>query len=119
MPNRELFEHERVLACGELLLPRLDLGLASGRERLHDAVDERLHVRPRGRGGELRALQRVARPALERRVVLVLVLLAVLDDRELRHLHRRLGLVALRDVASENRGRCGKGSRAYAVGGGL
>lgn len=119
MPNSELLEHERVLARGKLLLPRLDLGLARGRERVHDAVDERLHVRPRRCGGKLRALQRVARPALERRVVIVFVFLALLDDRELRHLRRRLGFVVLHNMASEECDRCGRGSRAHAVGGGL
>jgi len=41
----ELCERERVLAGQELLLPGLDLLLPRRRERLHDAIDKRAHVR--------------------------------------------------------------------------
>ena len=101
MARGELRECERVLAGQELLLPRLDLLLPRRGERLHDAVDERANMRLGLRDPFRRDQDRVG--SIWRRSgssggavvsqgedVLILVRLALFNDRKLRHFRRRL-----------------------------
>lgn len=102
MARGELRECERVLAGQELLLPRLDLLLPRRRERLHDAVDERANVRlslrdpfrrDQDRVGSIWRCRRGSSGGAvvpQREDVLVLVRLALFNDRKLRHFRRRL-----------------------------
>jgi hypothetical protein len=94
-------ERKRVLAGQNFLLPRLDLLLPRRRERLHDTVDERASVLVRvrdsfcgdgnGSGGVQSAGSRGAIAIVPQgKDALVLVLLALLDDRKLRHFRGRL-----------------------------
>jgi hypothetical protein len=88
-----------VLAGQNFLLPRLYLLLAPRRHRLHNAIDELADVlinacdavdRDRSRGGSIRS--RGYRGAIaivpQGENALVLVLLALLDDRKLRNFRR-------------------------------
>jgi hypothetical protein len=99
-----LVERKRVLAGQSFLLPRLDLLLAPRRHRLHDAIDERADVlislcdTVYGDGdirGSIR--NRCCRGAIaimpQGEIALVLVLLALLDDRKLRNFRRRFGVI--------------------------
>lgn len=104
MARGELGEQKRVLAGLEFLLPRLDRLLARRRERLHDAVDERANAFVCVRDcfcGDGNAVGGVASGGFHGAIaivpqgedVLVLVLLALLDDRKLRHFRRGLRVI--------------------------
>ena len=103
MARGELVERKRMLARQSFLLPRLDLLLAPGRHRLHDAIDERANVRislynaihrDENKGGSIRS--RCCRGPIaivpQGENALVLVLLALLDDRKLRNFRRGFGV---------------------------
>lgn len=103
MTRGELLKCKRVLAGQSLLLPRLYLLLAPRRHRLYDAIDEHADVlirlcdtidRDRNRGGSIRS--RGCRGAIaivpQGENALVLVLLALLDDRKLRNFRRGFGV---------------------------
>jgi hypothetical protein len=94
-----LVKRKRVLAGQNFLLPRLYLLLAPRRHRLHDAIDERADVlisvydavdRDGNSGRSIRS--RGCRGAIaivpQGENALVLVLLALLDDRKLRNFRR-------------------------------
>ena len=97
-------ERKRVLAGQKFLLPRLDLLLARRRERLHDAVDKRASVLVSVRdslcwdgdgGGGVQSARSRGTIAIvpQGEDALVLVLFALLDDRELRHFRRGLRVI--------------------------
>jgi hypothetical protein len=99
----ELVKRKRVLAGQNLLLPRLYLLLAPRRHRLYGAIDERADVlislrdavdKDGNRGGSSRS--RGCRGAIaivpQGENALVLVLLALLDDRKLRNFRRGFGV---------------------------
>jgi hypothetical protein len=103
MARSELVKRKRVLAGQNLLLPRLDLLLTPRRHRQYDAIDERAGVlislcdtvhRDGNRGGSIRS--RGCRGAMaivpQGENALVLVLLALLDDRKLRNFRRGFGI---------------------------
>lgn len=108
MARGELRERERVLARQELFLPCLDLLLPRRRERLHDAIDERTGARvctrdslrrdEDGRGVRRRGGSRRSAIEPQREDLLVFVLLALLDNRQLRHLRRWLYVPVVLDV---------------------
>jgi hypothetical protein len=92
----ELVERKRVLTGQNFFLPRLDLLLTRRRERLHDAIYERanalvgVHDPLRGDGDSCGRVQsRGSRGVIaivpQSEDVLVLVFLALLEDRKLRH----------------------------------
>jgi hypothetical protein len=96
-------ERKRVLTGQKFFLPRLDFLLARRRERLHDAIDERASVLVSVRdsfcgdgdgGGGVQSAGSRGAIAIVPQVedALVLVLLAFLDDRKLRHFRRGLGV---------------------------
>ena len=99
MARGELVERKRVLARQSFLLPRLDLLLAPRGHRLHDAIDERADVlislcaaehRDQNRGGIIWSCccHRAIAIVPQGENALVLVLLALLDDRKLRNFRR-------------------------------
>ena len=94
MARGELVKRKRVLAGQNLLLPCLGLLLAPRRHRLHDAIDERADMlvnlhnaihRDRSRVGSIgsRGCCGAVATLPQGENVLVLVLLALLDDRKL------------------------------------
>ena len=100
MTRGQLGEREGMLAGEQLLLPCLDGLLARRREGTHDAVDKRFDAQLCGRDcgrvgrGNVHGLSTGEVPA-QGEDVLVLVLLTLLYDRELRHLRRGLSVVIL------------------------
>ena len=103
MARGELVKRKRVLAGQNFLLPRLDLFLAPRRHRLHDAIDERADMlvnlrdaihRDGNRVGSIQSRGCCGAVTIlpQGQNVLVLVLLALLDDRKLRNFRWGFGV---------------------------
>jgi hypothetical protein len=86
-----------VLACGNLLLPGLDLRLARGRHGAHNGCGESFGDLAflTGQSREFAAMVWVASPAGDDRGSIVFFLVALLDDGELGDLRGRFLVVSL------------------------